>query len=91
MVFETEKTANTPQIKLSTLWNDYESRDYNKNMHVWKACNRQNRFAGSNPVLSAFLKNPPQPLLVEGDFIVLMFFIRMISNISIIIANFAAD
>ena len=38
-----------------------------------------------------FCKNPPQPLLVEGDFIVLMFFIRMISNISIIIANFAAD
>ena len=22
--------------------------------HAWKACNRQNRFAGSNPVLSAF-------------------------------------
>ncbi len=21
--------------------------------HAWKACNRQNRFAGSNPVLSA--------------------------------------
>ena len=38
-----------------------------------------------------YCKNPPQPLLVEGDFIVLMFFIKMISNISIIIANFAAD
>ena len=23
--------------------------------HAWKACNRQNRFAGSNPVLSASL------------------------------------
>ena len=23
--------------------------------HAWKACNRQNRFAGSNPVLSANL------------------------------------
>lgn len=23
--------------------------------HAWKACNRQNRFAGSNPVLSAGL------------------------------------
>ena len=22
--------------------------------HAWKACNRQNRFAGSNPVLSAY-------------------------------------
>ena len=24
--------------------------------HAWKACNRQNRFAGSNPVLSAMLR-----------------------------------
>ena len=24
--------------------------------HAWKACNRQNRFAGSNPVLSAGFK-----------------------------------
>ena len=23
--------------------------------HAWKACNRQNRFAGSNPVLSAYI------------------------------------
>ena len=26
--------------------------------HAWKACNRQNRFAGSNPVLSAGFKAP---------------------------------
>ena len=27
-------------------------------VHAWKACNRQNRFAGSNPVLSAeFVEN----------------------------------
>lgn len=25
--------------------------------HAWKACNRQNRFAGSNPVLSAKKQN----------------------------------
>ena len=30
--------------------------------HAWKACNRQNRFAGSNPVLSA------QNSLVLGRF-----------------------
>ena len=26
---------------------------YGQRLHNWKACNRQNRFAGSNPVLSA--------------------------------------
>ena len=28
---------------------------YSKKTHAWKACNRQNRFGGSNPPLSAFL------------------------------------
>ena len=30
--------------------------------HAWEACNRQNRFAGSNPVLSAGDKDKRYPL-----------------------------
>ena len=26
--------------------------------HAWKACNRRNRFVGSNPILSAENRNP---------------------------------
>ena len=32
--------------------------------HAWKACNRQNRFAGSNPVLSAFFKTNDMKRLI---------------------------
>ena len=37
-------------------------------MHVWKACNRQNRFAGSNPVLSAILQKSPSTVIGRGGF-----------------------
>ena len=40
--------------------NENRSSEYGKVLewlkrHAWKACNRQNRFGGSNPPLSAFI------------------------------------
>ena len=34
--------------------------------HAWRACNRQKRFMGSNPILSAISKSPP-----NGGFFIL--------------------
>ena len=51
--FGTEKTANTPQVGNSDFPTCSKSATCNFLSQVWKACNRQNRFAGSNPVLSA--------------------------------------
>ena len=38
--------------------------------HAWKACNRQNRFAGSNPVLSASFISVQLSLSAESCFFV---------------------
>ena len=51
--FETEKTANTPQVGNSDFSKCSKSATYNFLSQVWKACKPPKGFAGSNPVLSA--------------------------------------
>ena len=45
--------ANGLQIKNRVSIINCGSDSYIKKLHIWKACNRQNRFGGSNPPLSA--------------------------------------
>ena len=52
-VAETEKRANSVQIKNGLFAIRSFSTNYTGKMHAWKACSRQNWLAGSNPVLSA--------------------------------------
>ena len=47
--------ANSLQIQNDNFVNCLCVMSYSKKTHAWKACNRQNRFGGSNPPLSAFL------------------------------------
>ena len=45
--------ANGLQIKNRVSVINCGSDSYIEKLHIWKACNRQNRFGGSNPPLSA--------------------------------------
>ena len=45
--------ANSLQIQNDNFVNCLCVMSYSKKTHAWKACNRQNRFGGSNPPLSA--------------------------------------
>ena len=45
--------ANSLQVKNRVSVIDCGSDSYIEKLHIWKACNRQNRFGGSNPPLSA--------------------------------------
>lgn len=52
-VFKIGTLANGLQIKNRVSVINCGSDSYIKKLHIWKACNRQNRFGGSNPPLSA--------------------------------------